>query len=245
MIYQSINQAVFAHVPAGTRRLLDVGCGGGLFGSAVKAAMPCEVVGLTHSEAEAAQARRLIDRVEVVDLNTADLSGLGQFECIVCSHVLEHLIDPVQLLSQLHALMRPEGSLLVALPNVLHWKQRLEFIRGRFEYTEGGLMDRTHLRFYDWHGARRLLSDAGLSLRDAHADGGLPCSRWFGASRARALDRLALARFPGLFGFQFVFRCEWPASEAARSDRAGEASIRPPGAGAASMGSRVAADEAR
>ena len=62
MIYQSINQAVFERIPKGTRSLLDVGCGGGVFGAAVKAARPCEVVGVTYSEAEAVQARQRLNQ---------------------------------------------------------------------------------------------------------------------------------------------------------------------------------------
>lgn len=233
MIYQSINRAVFERIPAGTKRLLDIGCGGGLFGSAVKVAMPCEVVGVTHSEAEASEARLGLDHVVVADLNTADLAALGQFDCIVCSHVLEHLIDPGQLLCQLRTSLRPEGSLIVALPNVLHWKQRLQFLRGRFEYTDGGLMDRTHLRFYDWPGARRLLVEAGLAVQEAHADGGLPGSRWLGRSMADWADRKAATWQPGLFGFQFVFRCDWPQPATARASAYGPSSIRAVGAGMA------------
>jgi len=56
MIYQSTNQAVFRRIPTGARRILDVGCGGGAFGAALKAARPCTVVGVTYSEAEALQA---------------------------------------------------------------------------------------------------------------------------------------------------------------------------------------------
>ena len=93
MIYQSVNQAVFARVPPATRRLLDVGCGGGVFGAAVKATRPCTVVGVTYSEMEAQLARERLDRVEVADLHHGDLSALGEFDCIVCSHVLEHLTD--------------------------------------------------------------------------------------------------------------------------------------------------------
>ena len=217
MIYQSINQAVFRHVPAGTRTLLDIGCGGGVFGAAVKAAMPCRVVGVTYSEAEAHQARQRIDQVEVADLNGYEPGALGKFDCIVCSHVLEHLLHPGQVLARLRACLQPGGSLIVALPNVLFWKQRLEFLLGRFEYTEGGLMDRTHVRFFDWDSAQRLIRDAGFVVRESSADGCVPLSRRFGATLSKSIDRTGLARLPGVFGFQFVFRCEAVASVSTRA----------------------------
>lgn len=204
MIYQSINQAVFQRIPVGTRRLLDVGCGGGVFGAAVKAALHCMVVGVTHSHAEAELARNRLDRVEVADLNHCDPGAFGQFDCIVCSHVLEHLSDPQQVLSRLHGCLVPGGTLLVALPNVLFWKQRMQFLRGRFRYTEGGLMDRTHVRFFDWDSAQSLVCAAGFDIRERAADGVFPLSRMFGRSLSSLMNRRALAHFPGVFGVQFV-----------------------------------------
>ncbi|MEY8688536.1 MAG: class I SAM-dependent methyltransferase [Leptothrix sp. (in: b-proteobacteria)] len=204
MIYQSINQAVFARVPLGTRSVLDIGCGGGVFGAALKQAHRCEVVGVTHSAAEAAVARQLLDRVEVVDLNNADLGALGRHDCVVCSHVLEHLIDPQQVLMSLQACLEPGGTLIVALPNALFWKQRWQFLRGRFRYTNGGLMDRTHLRFFDWTTAASLLQGAGYRVTLSAADGVFPLASRFGTTLGRSISRVALARWPGVFGVQFV-----------------------------------------
>jgi hypothetical protein len=64
--------------------------------------------------------------------------------------------------------------IIVALPNVLHWKQRLEFLKGHFKYTEGGLMDRTHFRFFDWQTAQDLLTQSGYQITQAEADGSFP-----------------------------------------------------------------------
>ncbi len=208
MIYQSVNSAVLARVPQRVDRVLDVGCGGGAFGAAVKHRTPCTVVGVTYAQAEAQVARQQLDRVDVADLNNFDPSVLGEFDCIVCSHVLEHLHAPQQVLSRLRACLRPGGRLVVALPNVLFWKQRFQFMRGHFRYTDGGLMDRTHVRFFDWHSAEQLVREAGFQVLERNADGGFPLSRWCGPTLGRAIDRWALGRFPGLFGFQFVLSCE-------------------------------------
>jgi 2-polyprenyl-3-methyl-5-hydroxy-6-metoxy-1,4-benzoquinol methylase len=205
MIYQSINESVLRQIPEGTRSLLDVGCGGGVFGEAVKRAIPgCSVTGLTYSDAEAAECRKRLDRVEVADLDTFDPSGLGQFDCIVCSHVLEHLRQPDVVLVRLRGCLSQNGSVVVALPNVLFWKQRLEFLRGRFRYTEGGLMDDTHLRFFDWASTAALVTEAGFDITRRHADGNVPLSSLLGRTVGGAANRLGLSWFPGFFGFQFV-----------------------------------------
>ena len=207
MVYQSLNMAVLEQIPHGVRRVLDVGCGGGMMAARLKQERECEVTGITHSTVEAEQARQRLDCVVVADLNQLDPRPLGKFDCIVCSHVLEHLVEPEQLLVAFRSVLTPKGVLVVALPNVLFWKQRLQFMLGRFRYADGGLMDRTHLRFYDWESAERLVSGAGYEVRALLADGGFPLSGVLGKAMAGLIDRGALRRWPGLFGFQFVMRC--------------------------------------
>jgi SAM-dependent methyltransferase len=204
LVYQSVNQAVLDSIPPHALSVLDIGCGGGLFGAALKASRSCTVLGVTFSEAEAELARARLDRVEVADLNSVDPAFLGRHDCIICSHVLEHLHDPRRLLLALQACLAPCGTLVVALPNVLHWKQRLQFARGQFRYTEGGLMDHTHYRFFDWFTAAELLQQAGYRIESRRADGNLPLSRWLGTALCRRADRTALSLLPGLFGTQFV-----------------------------------------
>ena len=208
MGYDSVNRPVLEQVPPGARSVLDLGCGGGAMGEVLKSARGCSVVGVTFDEDEAAQARRRLDRVEVLDLNACDPAGLGTFDCVLCSHVLGHLLHPERLLRGLRQCLGPGGTLVVALPNILFWKQRLEFARGRFRYADGGLMDRTHYRFYDWSSAAELLTGSGYIIRHRAADGGWPLSRFLGRRAGGQLDRLATRWLPGLFGWQFVFRCQ-------------------------------------
>jgi 2-polyprenyl-3-methyl-5-hydroxy-6-metoxy-1,4-benzoquinol methylase len=203
LIYGAVNTAVAARVPEAARRVLDLGCGNGALGAHLKRRPGREVVGVTFSEEEAREARGRLDEVVVCDLEEFDPAGLGRFDCVVCSHVLEHLTKPEGLLRRLRGSLTEDGVLVVALPNALYWRQRFEFLRGRFEYTDGGLMDRTHYRFYDWRTARALLADCGYAETSREADGGFPLSR-FVPVLGRALDRAALRLGPGLFGVQFI-----------------------------------------
>lgn len=206
MIYQSLNLAVLELVPTSSRRVLDIGCGGGMMGAWLKHHRGCEVTGVTHSEAEAETARRCLDSVIVADLNRFEPKALGAFDCVICSHVLEHLVEPQQLLRSLRPMLSPQGTLVVALPNVTFWRQRLLLLGGRFAYTDGGIMDRSHLRFFDWAGAGALLESSGFGIERRLATGSVPGSRHFGPTLARRIDSVGLSRMPGLFGFQFVLR---------------------------------------
>lgn len=209
-VYDSVNPPVLSRVPKSTKRLLDVGCGAGALGRQIKQTINCEVVGVTYSEAEVALASQWLDQVFLGDLNCFDTEELGRFDCIICSHVLEHLCYPQKLLTQLSNNLTPDGMLIVALPNVLHWKQRLEFLRGRFKYTDSGLMDRTHFRFFDWETARELLEQSGYTIIDSIADGYFPLPgvrKLIAPAVSLWVDNKAVKLFPGLFGLQFVFTC--------------------------------------
>jgi SAM-dependent methyltransferase len=169
---------------------------------------------VTFDEQEAAVARLRLDTVITGDLNVLDPAAFGVFDCVICSHVLEHLQHPDALLEKLHRCLAPEGTMILAVPNVLFWRQRFEFLRGRFRYTDGGLMDKTHYRFFDWTSVRSLPLAAGYSIEQCVADGSFPLSRRLWGTARRRLDNAALAWFPGLFAWQFVLRCQ-PARGAA------------------------------
>jgi SAM-dependent methyltransferase len=206
MQYQALNQPVLSLIPGSAKRLLDLGCGTGSMGREIKRNIECEVVGVTYSEAEAASARVWLDQVVVSNLNEFEGQGLGAFDCIICSHILEHLYAPEELLLRLRERLAPDGVLIIALPNVLYWKQRLEFMRGRFRYSDGGLMDRTHYRFFDFETSLALVRGAGFEVLVKMADGHLPMP--FLRSRlstiASRCDRLASKLIPGLCAIQFI-----------------------------------------
>ncbi len=203
MIYGSVNPPVFSRIPRAAARILDVGCGDGTLARAIKSEWPAHITGITHSDEEAVRGRDGLDAVVVTDLNRFDGAQLGTFDCVICSHVLEHLLDPWSLLRTLQPHLVTGGTLIVALPNLLFWRNRLAMLCGRFRYTDGGLMDRTHCKFFDWHTSAELVRNAGFVLTECLADGSWPGSHFLGSFRA-PLDRVALAMSPGLFGWQFV-----------------------------------------
>lgn len=167
---EEVNEGILRHFPrAGDspERVLDVGCG--------QAALAAEIRGLGHVvwgiEANAtavAKAATRIDRcihADLLDFKTVEtVLGSERFDAIVFSDVLEHLYDPLATLRFYLRFLRPTGRLLVSVPNALNWQTRVAFLFGRFEYQDTGVMDRTHVRFFTFRSAERLVRASGCLL---------------------------------------------------------------------------------
>jgi 2-polyprenyl-3-methyl-5-hydroxy-6-metoxy-1,4-benzoquinol methylase len=102
--------------PGGEPSLLDVGCANGAFMLQARS-LGWEVHGIDFDEASVAQAvaAGLDARVATVDdLDPAD----ARFDAITVGHVIEHLPDPGAALERMRSLLRPNGMIWLATPNV-------------------------------------------------------------------------------------------------------------------------------
>ena len=140
--------------------VLDVGCG---YATTSQYLAGNRVTGIESSAEAVKVARTRIDRVVQRDLQDVD-ADLGTFDVIIFADVLEHLAWPVGVLKKYLALLKPNGTVIVSLPNVGLWSARLQHLLGRFEYEETGVLDRTHLRFFTRRSALRMLDEAGLRV---------------------------------------------------------------------------------
>ncbi|MGA9748845.1 MAG: class I SAM-dependent methyltransferase [Nocardioides sp.] len=155
--------------------VLDVGCATGDLARALNG-RSCRVSGFEIDGEAAEKARPDLERLVIGDLNDAPLSAQfkpGEFDVIVFADVLEHLGDPRATLRDALSLLGPEGRVIVSIPNVTHGSLRLALLQGRWRYTETGLLDHTHVRFFDRAGLLRLFEESGLvveELRSTVAD---------------------------------------------------------------------------
>jgi methionine biosynthesis protein MetW len=163
---------VRALVPEGAARVLDVGCGAGALGAALKEERELEVCGLELFPDAAAQARERLDTV--VEGNLDELEDLpfdrGHFDAMIFGDVLEHLHDPARLLRVLRPYLADDGALVCSIPNVGHWSVVLPLLmQDRWRYEDAGLLDRTHVHFFTLAEARIMLRDCGFTLASAAA----------------------------------------------------------------------------
>lgn len=150
------------------KRVLDVGCAGGYLGE-VLIDRGCRVVGIEFDPEMAAEAKRVLDDVLVADLEELDMAsafGPESFDVVVFGDVLEHLRDPTRVLRQARSVLKAGGYVVVSIPNVAHGSVRLALLHGKFEYSETGLLDDTHLRWFTRDSVESLFSGAGFVMLD-------------------------------------------------------------------------------
>lgn len=193
-------------------RLLDLGAAGGHLGRAVRDR--CAYLAGVEPDAELPETAR----AGYDDWRARGALEAGEwerpFDLVVCGDVLEHLARPEELLERIRGWLRPGGLLLASVPNVANISVRAALLAGRFPYSDRGILDRTHLRFYTRATARRLIRDSGFGVRRVTATAipyelalpGLGRAPWRAPVRAFASASARL--WPTLFGYQFVIEAE-------------------------------------
>jgi SAM-dependent methyltransferase len=157
---------IMKELPRGLR-VLDVACGSGVHGAEMLRLYGHRVVGVDLSEASIRKAKTRLAEAYVADVTHPErypFHGRQHFDIILLSDILEHLTDPLDVLTRHYQLLAPGGHVLISLPNVAIWNVRFELLFGRFEYQDTGTLDRTHMRFFTHRSVRRFLSEAGLTL---------------------------------------------------------------------------------
>ena len=206
------HRTVLDHVPAGAR-VLELGCATGYMTRGLLS-KGCRVVAVDIDAPAIDRLRDTSATTLVVDLESPEqlegLAPLGPFDVIVLADVLEHLREPEQLLRAVRQLLSAEGTCVVSLPNVAFWRIRINLLRGRWDYTDVGILDRTHLRFYTPRTVAALAADGGFdveSRRDISES--FPLASLFVGRSAwlkHRLDGLVFRLWPAPFTYQMVLR---------------------------------------
>jgi 2-polyprenyl-3-methyl-5-hydroxy-6-metoxy-1,4-benzoquinol methylase len=165
-------------------RVLDVGCGTGSWAPALRGKGAETIVGIEYAPAAADQAELTYDRLVREPVENVALAHLGYepFDTIIAADVIEHLVDPWHELRRWTKWLASDGQLIISVPNLRYVRIILSLIQGRFDYSdEGGLMDRTHLRWFTRRSLARELERAGWTVVKWGAPDG---------PRSRRLNRL-------------------------------------------------------
>jgi SAM-dependent methyltransferase len=198
---EDANATALSRIPQGAVRVLDVGCGSGANGRWL-VEHGFESFGLTHSIEEASLARRSYRGVVVSDAEKFFPCPAGRsFDAILFIDALEHFRDPWSVLANCRSSLGGSGAVVAFIPNIGHLKARLSLLAGSFRYTRMGLMDRTHLRFFDRQSVRELFTASGYRIETSE-------DVWTRTPpfppMMRAVQRALLAVWPSAFARHFL-----------------------------------------
>lgn len=173
--------------------VLDVGCGPGILGKVLKKQKKnCLCDGVDISKDFLRQARKYYKNLYCFDLDQGFSFGRTRYDFIVFADILEHLKRPDLVLKTFKKCLKRDGRIIISLPNVARLENRLNFLLGRFDYQECGIMHRDHLRFFTLKTGKELIEEAGFEVIKALPTG-------FGAM---------IKILPTLISFQFIYVCK-------------------------------------
>ena len=186
-------------------RILDLGCSSGLLAERLRG-LGHQVVGVDVNEIDGVRERT--DYFVRADLNEGIPSEVGSgFDIVLVADVLEHVLSPGTLITQVREILSPSGTAIFCVPNIAHWYPRFRATLGMFDYDQRGILDATHLRFFTRRSLVKLIERRGLAIRRIEPVGlpldalGIESNK---ARTLRLIDRLLSNVWPTMFGYQFI-----------------------------------------
>lgn len=188
-------------VPSGSV-VLDIGCATGFMGAYLIKEKKCIVDGIELGDEEAKEAKKVLRSVFKgdVEVNHTLSQVKVKYDVVIASMIIEHLKDPWNALCEWKRLLKPDGILLMSTSNITHWSMRLDIMRGRFEYSRFGILDNTHLRFFNLNTFQRLLIDSGYNVEEVKIDP-------VGGGRPR-ISKFMSRFFPNMFAYQMLIKAK-------------------------------------
>ncbi len=186
-------------------KILDLGCSSGQLserlqelGHKVTGVDIFEITGVRDRTTEFYQA----DLGDGIPLEV----GTG-YDVVLGADVLEHLVNPGALMTEVRRVLAPDGVAIFCVPNIAHWYPRMRSSIGMFDYDQRGILDSTHLRFFTRRSIRKLVERQGFTVRRIESVG-LPLDALgvdgTKAHLLRLLDGVLVNLWPTMFGYQFI-----------------------------------------
>jgi GT2 family glycosyltransferase/SAM-dependent methyltransferase len=145
---------------------------------------------------------------DILDFSWLKEFGRISFDHIIFSNVLEHLLDPWGVLEKSLSLLKDDGSVFLSVPNIAHNSVLIDLLNNKFEYTDVGLLDKKHIRFFTHSSLVEMLESCSLVPVVEDGTVCIPENTEFKNSfsdisgRTEILEQKEYANI-----YQFVFKC--------------------------------------
>jgi 2-polyprenyl-3-methyl-5-hydroxy-6-metoxy-1,4-benzoquinol methylase len=171
----NIHMMVYHAIPDNCK-VLDLGCSTGYIGRKLTD-KNCEMWGIDHDPENVIQAKKIYKKVLTADLDDFDGFDLprGYFDYILLLDVIEHLKNSSELIRSVKYLLNKNGKIIISTPNIANISVRLSLLSGNFIYTDSGILDKTHLKFFTQKTLIDFVRQCGLAIEkfDHNADLGI------------------------------------------------------------------------
>jgi 2-polyprenyl-3-methyl-5-hydroxy-6-metoxy-1,4-benzoquinol methylase len=86
------------------------------------------------------------------------------YDYIIFADVLEHLHNPFKALQRSSKLLKPNGKILISVPNISHNSVLIDLLQDKFIYREFGLLDNNHIKFFTEKSLQEMVDNCGLKV---------------------------------------------------------------------------------
>ncbi len=161
LVYSEKYEMLEDYLPPERRRILDIGCGLGLFLQEGRK-RGWKTIGIEPSQQAARYARNLGLEILNEPFGQKHADALGLFDVVHFHEVLEHIPDPSGMLRLASRLLEPHGLLYVVVPNDYNPLQRL--LRDQLGFKPWWVAPKVHINYFDFDSLERLLSSLGFHV---------------------------------------------------------------------------------
>lgn len=147
----TISGVILAAVPEAAVDILEIGCGAGILGGELKRMeVRRHVTGIEIDETASRLAQNVIDRVFCINVEQFEPPFKpGEFDCLLFSGVLEHLVDPWAIAKRYVTFLKPQGTLIASVSNLRCLDVLSALVEGgAWTYQQEGILNGSHLRFF-------------------------------------------------------------------------------------------------
>ncbi len=152
-------------IPSTAKKILEIGCGKGHFCEQL-ISDDTEVWGIEPDSAAAEIASKKLFKVlnKTIGDAASELPD-NYFDAIILNDVLEHLLFPWDDLKLLKSKLSDKGVIIASIPNVRYIKNLYHvLVNKNWEYTESGILDSTHFRFFTKKSIITLFNKSGYTI---------------------------------------------------------------------------------
>lgn len=200
--YAYVRQEIEPLLPAEYTRVLEVGCGSGNTLRWLRDRSPhSRTIGIELNTSVAGELSLNASEVHIADASSPP-EDLSPCDLVLFLDVLEHFANPRAVVLNYMPILSPGGVMIISLPNIANYSVSLPllFCR-RFEYSEAGILDQTHLQFFTAESAVALLNRCGMIVTAGLVNGP-------NRGKAQVFDRLTFGLFRHYLTRQYVMRAE-------------------------------------